>query len=85
MSVPSGPYRALSQLPAEVWLDTAGLARRISVSSEPAAAADKQVWSIVELWDFGLAVDITPPGPDEVLTLAEASRLAEEKPPRRTA
>lgn len=85
VSVPSGPYRALSRMPAEVWLDTAGLARRISVSSEPAAAADKQVWSIVELWDFGVAVDITPPGPDEVLTPAEASRLAEEEPPGRNA
>jgi hypothetical protein len=85
VSVPSGPYRALSRLPAEVWLDTAGLARRISVSSEPAAAADKQVWSIVELWDFGLAVDITPPGPDEILTPAEASRPAEEEPPGRNA
>lgn len=33
------------------WLDAAGLARRISVNSEPTAAADAQVWSIVELWD----------------------------------
>jgi len=85
VSVPSGPYRALSRMPAEVWLDAAGLARRISVSSEPAAAADKQVWSIVELWDFGVTADITPPAPDEVLTPAEASRLAEEEPPGRNA
>ena len=85
MSVPSGPYRALSQMPAEVWLDTAGLARRISVSSEPTAAVDKQVWSIVELWDFGVTADITPPGPDEILTPAEASRLAEEEAPGRNA
>jgi hypothetical protein len=81
VSVPSGPYRWLSRLPAEVWLDAAGLARRISVCSEPAAAADAQVWSIVELWDFGVAVDITPPGPDEVLAPSEAYRLAEEEPP----
>ena len=85
VSVPSGPYRALSRMPAEVWLDAAGLARRISVSSEPAAAADQQVWSIVELWDFGVTVNITPPAPDEVLTPAEASRLAEEEPPGRNA
>ena len=85
VSVPSGPYRALSQMPAEVWLDTAGLARRISVSSDPTAAADKQVWSIVELWDFGVTTDITPPGPDEILTPAEASRLAEEEAPGRNA
>jgi hypothetical protein len=85
VSVPPGPYRALSQMPAEVWLDSAGLARRISVSSEPATTADKQVWSIVELWDFGVTADITPPGPDEVLTPAGASRAAEEEPPRRNA
>jgi hypothetical protein len=81
VSVPSGPYRSLSRLPAEVWLDAAGLARRISVCSEPAAAADAQVWSIVELWDFGVAADITPPGPEEVLVPSEAYRLAEEEPP----
>jgi hypothetical protein len=72
-------------MPAEVWLDTAGLARRISVSSEPTAAADKQVWSIVELWDFGVAADITPPGPDEVQTPAGTSRLAEEESPGQNA
>jgi hypothetical protein len=82
VSVPSGPYRSLSRLPAEVWLDAAGLARRIAVSSEPTAAADAQVWSIVELWNFGVAVDITPPGPDEVLAPADAYRTAEEVPPR---
>jgi hypothetical protein len=81
VSVPSGPYRSLSRLPAQVWLDAAGLARRISVCSEPAAAADAQVWSIVELWDFGVAVDIAPPGPDEVLAPSEAYRLAGEDPP----
>lgn len=79
VSVPSGPYRSLSRLPAEVWLDAAGLARRISVSSDPAAGADAQVWSIVELWDFGAAVDITPPGPGEVLAPSEAYHLAEEE------
>ena len=63
VSVPSGPYRSLAALPVQVWLDAAGLARRISVCSEPTDAADKQVWSIVELWDFGVAVDITPPRP----------------------
>lgn len=67
VSVPSGLYRSLSRLPAEVWLDAAGLARRISVNSEPTAAADARVWSIVELWDFGVPIDITSPDPDEVL------------------
>jgi hypothetical protein len=85
VSVPSGPYRSLSRLPAEVWLDAAGLARRISVCSEPTAATDAQVWSIVELWDFGVAVDITPPGPDEILAPSEAYRVAGEEPPGRNA
>jgi hypothetical protein len=81
VSVPSGPYRSLAALPVEVWLDVGGLARRIAVCSEPADATDKQVWSIVELWDFGLAVDIAPPRPDEVVPPAEAYRLADEVPP----
>ena len=85
VSVPSGPYRSLGRLPAEVWLDEAGLARRIAVNSEPTAAADAQVWSIVELWDFGAAVTITPPGPDEVLAPAEAYHVAAEEPPARNA
>jgi hypothetical protein len=42
---------------------------------------DAQVWSIVELWDFGVAADITPPGPDELLTPREAYRVADEEPP----
>jgi hypothetical protein len=79
VSVPSGPCRSLAALPADVWLDTAGLARRISVCSEPTVAAGKQVWSIVELWDFGVAVDIRPPRPDEVLPPSEAYRLADEE------
>jgi hypothetical protein len=85
VSVPSGPYRLLGRLPAAVWLDSAGLARRVSVSSDPTVAADAQVWSIVELWDFGVAADITPPGPDELLAPREAYRLAEEEPPGRDA
>jgi hypothetical protein len=72
-------HRSISRLPAEVWLDAAGLARRISVCSEPTAAAGTQVWSVVELWDFGVAVDIAPPGPGEVLTPSDAFRLAEEE------
>jgi hypothetical protein len=78
VSVPAGPYRSLRQLPAEVWLDAAGLARRISVNSDPTGAAEKQIWSVLELWDFGVSVDITPPGPDEVIAPYEAYRRAEE-------
>jgi hypothetical protein len=85
VSVPCGPYRSLSRLLAGVWLDAAGLARRIWVCSGPAAAADAQIWPVVELWDFGVAVHITPPGPDEVLAPSEAYRLAEEEPLGRNA
>jgi hypothetical protein len=56
VTVPTGPYRALSQIQAEVWLDSAGLARRIAVLTD----ADVS-WSVVELWDFGVAADIVPP------------------------
>jgi len=63
-------------MPAEVWLDAAGLVRRVAVSVESAdpvtAASGKHAWTIVELWDFGIAVDITPPRPDEVVPPHEA-------------
>jgi len=75
VSVPAGPYRALSQLPAEVWLDADGLARRIAVSADPLTpAVDAQTWAIAELWDFGVAVDIEPPRPEEVAPPREAYR-----------
>jgi hypothetical protein len=62
VSVPGGPYRALRQLPAEVWLDEAGLVRRAAVvTGLEDRAADKTTWAVAELWDFGVAADITPP------------------------
>jgi hypothetical protein len=61
ITVPAGPYRALSDIPAEVWLDPAGLARRIAVLADAVAAGDP-IWSVVELWDFGVAADIVLPG-----------------------
>jgi len=81
VSVPSGPYRSLRRLPAEVWLDAAGLARRIAVNSDPTAAADADVWSIVELWDFGISIDITLPSPDQLLAPREAYRRAYDETP----
>ena len=74
LSVPAGPYRALRQRPAEVWLDEAGLARRIAVTFERRAEATARIWAVVELWDFGLPVDITPPSADEVVPPREAFR-----------
>jgi hypothetical protein len=72
---------ALLRLPVEVWLEEAGLTRRIAVNYESAAGADRQVWAVVELWDFGLAVDIMLPCPEEVLVPREAYRLTAEEPP----
>ena len=74
VSVPAGPYRALTRKPAEVWLDAAGLARRIAVSGFDKAAPGKQIWAIVELWGFGVAVDVIPPSPDEIVPPHEAFR-----------
>jgi hypothetical protein len=75
ITVPTGPYRALRQIPAEVWLDSAGRARRIAVRTE-AAAGDKQVpiWSIVEFWDFGVAAEIVPPSRAGIVPPREAYR-----------
>jgi hypothetical protein len=72
VTVPAGPYRGLSQIPAEVWLDADGLARRIAVITEPAVPDDAPAWSIVELWDFGVPADITPPSPDDVVAPRDA-------------
>ncbi len=76
VSVPSGPYRALSRLPAEVWLDSAGLARRVAVASDTTASQELQVWAVVELWDFGLPVEINSPDRDDVMAPASAYRRA---------
>jgi hypothetical protein len=67
VSVPAGPYRALSRLAAEVWLDSGGLARRVAVASDPTATPERQIWAVVELWDFGLPVEISPPDHDDVV------------------
>jgi hypothetical protein len=36
------------------------------------------MWSIVELWDFGVPADITPPAPGEVVSPREAYSEAGE-------
>jgi hypothetical protein len=75
VTVPAGPYRALTQIPAEVWLDSAGRSRRIAVLPEP-PSGDRQapIWSVLELWDFGVPADIVPPGPDAIAAPREAYR-----------
>ena len=76
--VPAGPYRRLSQIPAEVWLDADGLARRIAVMTDPTAGDDgTPMWSIVELQDFGVLADITPPDRGEVVSPRDAYSQAD--------
>ena len=73
VTVPAGPYRALRQVPAEVWLDSAGQSRRIAVLTDQ-AAGDNQVpiWSILELWDFGVPAGIVPPSPADLVSPRQA-------------
>lgn len=71
VTVPAGPYRALSHIPAEAWLDADGLARRIAVITDP-ATGDAPTWSVVDLWDFGVAAGITPPGSGELVPPRDA-------------
>jgi hypothetical protein len=78
VTVPAGPYRRLSQIPAEVWLDADGLARRIAVLTDPTGGGGgRPMWSVVELWDFGVLADITPPAPGEVVSPREAYSQAD--------
>ncbi|WBB63630.1 hypothetical protein O7599_14375 [Streptomyces sp. WMMC500] len=65
IGVPEGPLRRLRELPAEVWLDDAGLARRIAIQN---AVGNRQIWTFTEFWDFGVAVAITSPDPDQITT-----------------
>jgi hypothetical protein len=82
VTVPDGPYRRLSQIPAEVWLDADGVARRIAVMTDPTSGTGgTPMWSVVELWDFGVPADITPPAPGEVVSPREAYSEAGESGP----
>jgi hypothetical protein len=65
IEMPEGPFRRLRQMPTGVWLDDAGLARRIAIQN---AAGNRQAWKVVEFWDFGVAVAITLPDADQITT-----------------
>ncbi|WP_129668780.1 hypothetical protein [Phytoactinopolyspora endophytica] len=65
IEMPEGPFRRLRQLPAEVWLDDVGRARLIAIQN---AAGNREVWKVVEFWDFGVSVAISPPDAGEILT-----------------
>lgn len=47
-------------LPTELWIDGQGRLRKLVVTADPAAAAT------VELWDFGVPVDVVAPPADQV-------------------
>ncbi len=44
-------------------------------------AGGTPMWSIVELWDFGVLADITPPAPGEVVAPRDAYSQAGESGP----
>jgi DNA-binding transcriptional ArsR family regulator len=75
--VREGTSPAPRRTPDQAWLDADGLARRIAVMTDPVAGdGGTPMWSIVELWDFGVLADITPPAPGEVLSPRDAYREA---------
>ena len=59
-------YRAIDELPLEVWIDEAGRARRL-VLDLPAVRDDPAAKLTIEFSDFGVAVDASPPPPEDVL------------------
>lgn len=75
--VPEGPFRRLRRLPTEVWLDAAGLARRIAIAKSTTRHSNvgDRLWTVTEFWDFGVGVTISPPDPDEIAVLNEADWL----------
>lgn len=71
VAVPGGPFRLLRELPVDVWLDDAGLVRRIAIQN---TAGDRDIWQVTEFWDFGVAVAITPPDADQI-TIADPADM----------
>lgn len=74
VTVPEGPYSQLRRLLTEVWLDAAGLARRIAVAKTWNAAGEQR-WMVLEFWDFGVPVTISPPDPDRITALDNADPM----------
>jgi hypothetical protein len=71
-----------STYPMELWIDDDGLVRRIrTVLDVPVAEGDDQEVTqetVLELYDFGVEVDLTPPGEDETVDLSEIIADLEE-------
>ncbi|WP_074946716.1 hypothetical protein [Jiangella alba] len=63
IAMPEGPFRRMRRLPAEVWLEDAGLARRVAIQN---ASGNRQIWQVLDLWHFGVEVTITLPDADQI-------------------
>ena len=64
----------IETVPTEVWIDEEGLARRIRLAYETMELAPGQTGAMtmtMELFDFGVEVDIQPPPPEGVTDIRE--------------
>jgi LppX_LprAFG lipoprotein len=55
-------------VPVNVWLDHDGMARRVRYDM-PLPGQEGSVTSTIELYDFGIEVDVQPPSPDSTVDL----------------
>ena len=62
-------------IPFDVWIDDDGLARRVRLELAPGKTGGAET---IEFYDFGVAVDVQPPDPSEVLTDEEFAKLMEQ-------
>jgi hypothetical protein len=67
-----------SDMKADVWIDAAGRLRRISydvgvVSAGEGTTAPDSMTVVIELYDFGVGVDVVPPPEDRVVDLLQVS------------
>jgi hypothetical protein len=72
---PLATRSGLGPIPVDVWLDAAGLVRKLSMSfeaTEPSLSRSSEVSMSFELWDYGQVVDIALPPASQV---ADASAL----------
>jgi hypothetical protein len=60
--------------PMELWIDDDGLVRRIRTMLDLGAAEGVTQQTTLELFDFGVRVDLEPPLPEQTIELAELVR-----------